>query len=64
MLELIASDQSWLGDANYIDASLVDGAKREILQPTANATSHRWYTVVMGTDVGIFTSWFVWSVFL
>ena len=59
MLRRISLDRTWLGDTSYVNTTDVDCSHRKIQQPPANSCPSRWYVVIMGTDVGIFPSWFV-----
>jgi hypothetical protein len=58
MLKQIKSNQFWLGSIDYVNTATVGGGQQEIHKPAADAVSHRWYSVVKVTEVGIFKSWY------
>lgn len=64
MLRQIRSNPFWLGGMNYVNTAAACGTQQEIHAPALDTSTRRWYTVVMGTEVGIFTSWYVSSVYL
>lgn len=59
MLKQIQSNPFWLGDINYVNTAAVGDARQEIHAPAVDTFARRWYSIVMGTEVGIFTSWHV-----
>ena len=48
----------------YVNTTAADGAnaKAKIHQPRPGTTSNRWYCVTVGTEVGIFASWYVYPI--
>jgi hypothetical protein len=58
MLKQIKSNRLWLGDINYVNTAVAGGAHQEIHKPADNVVPQRWYSVVKGVEVGIFTSWY------
>ena len=61
MLRQIKLNQFWLGNIDYVDITNAGRVDSEwtIQQPTPKAISRRWYCVIVGSEVGIFSSWYV-----
>lgn len=59
ILRQIRSNDLWLGDIRYVDVAAVSGAgaERIVHQPASSTTSEHWYCIIVGAEVGIFTSW-------
>ncbi|KAF9792303.1 hypothetical protein BJ322DRAFT_1102817 [Thelephora terrestris] len=57
MLRQISLDRTWLGDTSYVNTTNVVSPQRRIQQPATTVHSSCWYIVIMGTDIGIFSSW-------
>jgi hypothetical protein len=66
MLKQIKSNRFWLGGMEYVDVTVTgDAAVGQIIhQPRADAVSTRWYCVIAGLEVGVFTSWYVYPIHL
>lgn len=58
MLSQVKSNRFWLGGMDYVNTAAAPDVQQEIHTPAASTTSRRWYVVSMGTEVGIFTSWY------
>jgi len=59
MLRQIRANEFWVGDIGYVSTTAfgAEGPKQRIHEPAANAVSDRWYTITIGVQVGVFSSW-------
>jgi hypothetical protein len=61
ILRQVRVNPLWVGSMEYVNTTAYGGAdaKCKIHQPSPEATANRWYCVTIGTEVGVFTSWYV-----
>jgi len=59
MLRQISVNQFWVGDISYVDTTAfgAEGPEQRIHEPAGDTISDRWYTITIGVQVGIFSSW-------
>jgi len=59
MLRQIKANAFWVGDISYVNTTAFgdEGPEQRIHEPAAGDVSDRWYTITVGVQVGIFSSW-------
>lgn len=59
MLKQISANRFWVGDISYVDTTAFGarGLDQWIHEPAVDAVSDRWYTIMIGRQVGIFSLW-------